>query len=105
MELYHWACEGLVAHHWGIVVLALSAWLRSLSSSPDPVLFGQLQFTSGIVAITFAGAALVRFRGTQDRLPLILAAGFVIVGVTLASSSLSLAALPLLNQLRVFAIL
>jgi len=74
----------------GICVLILSALLRSLPSSPDPQLFGQLQFTSGIVAITFAGASFVRFRGTRDRLPLILAAGFVIVGVTLASSSLSL---------------
>jgi diguanylate cyclase (GGDEF)-like protein len=74
----------------GIGVLILSAWLRSLPTSPDPLLFGQLQFTSGIVAITFAGAAFVRFRGTRDRLPLILAAGFIIVGITLASSSLGL---------------
>jgi diguanylate cyclase (GGDEF)-like protein len=77
----------------GICVLILSALLRSLPSSADPLLFGQLQFTSGIVAITFAGAALVRFHGTRDRLPLILAAGFVIVGITLASSSLGLATL------------
>lgn len=77
----------------GIAILILSALLRSLPSTLDPLLFGQLQFTSGIVAITFAGAAFVRFRGTRDRLPLILAAGFVIVGVALASSSFSLAAL------------
>jgi diguanylate cyclase (GGDEF)-like protein len=77
----------------GICVLILSALLRSLPSSADPLLFGQLQFTSGIVAITFAGAAFVRFHGTRDRLPLILAAGFVIVGITLASSSLGLATL------------
>ena len=74
----------------GIGFLVLSALLRGLPTSPDPLLFGQLQFTSGIVAITFAGAAFVRFRGTRDRLPLILAASFVIVGVTLASSSLAL---------------
>lgn len=77
----------------GIGVLAFSGFLRGLPFSPDPILFGQLQFTSGIVAITFAGAAFVRFRGTRDRLPLILAAGFVMVGVTLASSSLSLPSL------------
>jgi diguanylate cyclase (GGDEF)-like protein len=77
----------------GICVLILSALLRSLPSSADPLLFGQLQFTSGIVAITFAGAALVRFHGTRDRLLLILAAGFVLVGITLASSSLGLATL------------
>ena len=74
----------------GTGVLILAVLLRGLPSSLDPLLFGQLQFTSGIVAITFAGAAFVRFRVTRDRLPLILAAGFVIVGITLASSSLSL---------------
>jgi diguanylate cyclase (GGDEF)-like protein len=78
----------------GIGVLILSAALRSLPKSPDPLLFGQLQFTSGIIAVTFAGAAFVRFRGTRDRLPLILAAGFLIVGVTLASSSLGFRGLP-----------
>ncbi|MGC2829371.1 MAG: diguanylate cyclase [Candidatus Acidiferrum sp.] len=77
----------------GASVLILSALLRGHSFSLDPRLFGQLQFTSGILAITFAGAAFVRFRGTRDPLPLVLAAGFVIVGVTLASSSLGWSAL------------
>ena len=72
----------------GIVVVILSAFLRRLLISPDPLLFAELQFTSGILAITFAVAAFVRFRGTQERLPLILAAGFTIVGITLATSSL-----------------
>ena len=82
----------------GIGVLVLSALLREPVSSPDPLLFGQLQSTSGILAIIFAGAAFVRFRGTQDRLPLILAAGFVIVGIALVSSSLSLPTLSLLGS-------
>lgn len=73
----------------GTAVLILSAFLRSLPASPDPLLFAQLQFTSGIVAVTFAGAAFVRFRGTQERSSLILAAGFAVVGVTLATSSLA----------------
>lgn len=77
----------------GIGVLFLSDFLSDLPNSANPVLFGQLQFTSGVLAITFAGAALVRFRGTRERLPLILTGGFVIVGVTLASSSLGLATL------------
>ena len=68
-------------------VFALSWWLRSSSTIFDLLLFTQLQFTSGILAITFAAAALVRFRGSRERLPLILACGFVIVGLTLASSS------------------
>jgi diguanylate cyclase (GGDEF)-like protein len=70
-------------------VLILSALLRNLPVSLDPMLFGQLQLISGIVAIAFAGAAFVRYCGTRDRLPLILASGFIIVGFTLASSSLS----------------
>ncbi|MBZ5703444.1 MAG: GGDEF domain-containing protein [Acidobacteriia bacterium] len=68
-------------------IFALSWWLRTFSAAFDPLFFRQLQFTSGILAITFAAAALVRFRGTRERLPLILACGFVITGLTLASSS------------------
>lgn len=77
----------------GIVVLIIAALLRSLPASPDRLLFGQLQFTNGILAITFAGVAFVRFQGTRDRLPLILAASFLIIGVTLTSSSLGFATL------------
>ena len=68
-------------------VLALAWWLRRVSAMPDPLLYGQLQITSGVLAFAFAGAALVRFRGTLDRLPLILSCGFVLVGITLTSSS------------------
>lgn len=71
----------------GLCVLSLSFWLRGLPFVPDPFLAGQLQFTSGVLALTFAGAALVRFQGTRTYLPLILAVGFVVVGITLATSS------------------
>jgi diguanylate cyclase (GGDEF)-like protein len=65
------------------------AWqLQKFPYTPDPSLYAQLQLTSGILAFTFAAIALVRFRGTRDRLPLIFACGFVIVGFALASSSL-----------------
>lgn len=74
----------------GIAALLLCLWLRELPFGSNPHLFGQLQFTSGILAITFAGTAFIRFQGTRDRLPLILAVGFLIVGVTLASFSLGL---------------
>jgi len=70
-----------------VAVLALSWWMRRLPSAPDPLLYQQLQITSGILALSFAGAALVRFRGTLDRLPLILACGFVLVGISLTTSS------------------
>lgn len=75
-------------------VLILAGWLRRFPTVPDPLRYGQLQFTSGILAFTFAATALVRFRGTRDRLPLMLACGFLIVGGTLASSSLVLLRFP-----------
>ena len=68
--------------------LALAWTLRRLPLELDPLLYVQLQITSGLLALIIGAAALVRFRGTRDRLPLILACGFVIVGITLVSSSL-----------------
>ena len=68
--------------------LALAWTLRRLPLALDPLLYGQLQITSGLLALIIGASALVRFRGTRDRLPLILACGFVIVGITLVSSSL-----------------
>ncbi len=68
--------------------LALAWILRRVPLVLDPLLYGQLQITSGLLALIIAASALVRFRGTRDRLPLILACGFVIVGFTLVSSSL-----------------
>lgn len=67
----------------------LVAWrLRYFSFLPHPSLSAQLQLTSGILAFTFAAIALLRFRGTRERLPLIFAGGFVIVGFALTSSHL-----------------
>ena len=71
----------------GSCVLLLAWRLRKFPYFPDPSLYAELQLTSGILAFTFAAISLVRFRGTRDRLPLIFACGFVIVGFALASSS------------------
>jgi len=68
--------------------LTLAWTLRRLPLALDPFLYGQLQITSGLLALVIGAAALVRFRGTCDRLPLVLACGFVIVGITLVSASL-----------------
>jgi diguanylate cyclase (GGDEF)-like protein len=68
--------------------LALAWILRRFEIDLDPLLFGQFQITSGLLALVIGASALVRFRGTRDRLPLILACGFAIVGITLVSSSL-----------------
>lgn len=77
---------------WSIAVgscVLLLAWrLQQFPYLPNPSLYAELQLTSGVLAFTFAAIALVRFRGTRDRLPLVFACGFVIVGFALASSSL-----------------
>jgi diguanylate cyclase (GGDEF)-like protein len=70
----------------GFLVLAWT--LRGLTAAPNPVLYGQLQFASGILAIVLAAAMLARFRGTGGRLPLVLACGFASVGIILVGSSL-----------------
>jgi diguanylate cyclase (GGDEF)-like protein len=75
----------------GAVCFLAAAWLlRSPSSIHEPALFGLLQSASGILALTFAAASLVRFRGTGDRLALVLTCGFLIVGATLLSPSFGL---------------
>jgi diguanylate cyclase (GGDEF)-like protein len=68
-------------------LLGVAWWLRRIPAVPDPLFYDQLQFASGILAFTFAGNALVKFRGTGDRLALILTCGFVFVGIALTSSS------------------
>jgi diguanylate cyclase (GGDEF)-like protein len=72
----------------GSCALVLAGRLRKLAYLPDPSLYAQLQLTSGILALIFAAIALVRFRGTRDRLALVFGCGFVIVGLALSSSSL-----------------
>jgi diguanylate cyclase (GGDEF)-like protein len=63
-------------------------WLRVVPLEPDPVLQGYLQITTGLLAFVFAAVTLVRFQGTQDRISLILGAGFLLSGTILAASSL-----------------
>jgi len=62
-------------------VIALSAWLRHFDFSSDFALFCYLQIVGTLLSFTFVANALVRFRGTRDRLTLILALGFVLAGL------------------------
>ena len=62
----------------GFVLLA--AWLRQLPLSSEPILYSYLQIVGSLLCFTYAANALVRFRGTHDRLTLILAFGFVLSG-------------------------
>jgi diguanylate cyclase (GGDEF)-like protein len=63
----------------GFIVLV--TWLRHQPYSADPILFAYLQIVGSLLGFTFAANALIRFRGTHDRLALILAFGFVLAGL------------------------
>jgi hypothetical protein len=68
-------------------VFALAEWLRHFPVELDPWLYGEVEITTGFLALMFAVIAVTRFRGTRDRLSLILSCEFVIVGLTRISSS------------------
>src|ERR1700674_3575270 len=65
-----------------VAFLAIAAWFRQLPYSSEPILYSYLQIVGSLLCFTYAANALVRFRGTHDRLTLILAFGFVLAGVT-----------------------
>ncbi len=67
-------------------VFSLAVWLRHTGGGLDVWLYGEVEITTAFLALTFAALALVRFRGTSDRLPLVLSCGFLVVGIALASS-------------------
>ncbi|HWG59758.1 MAG TPA: GGDEF domain-containing protein [Candidatus Acidoferrales bacterium] len=63
--------------------------LRGSSYVADPLLDTYLEMAGSLIAFTFAANALVRFRGTHDRISLILAFGFVLAGLIEAGSSMA----------------
>jgi diguanylate cyclase (GGDEF)-like protein len=63
--------------------------LRNSSYRADPLLDTYVEMAGGLIAFTFAANALVRFRGTHDRVSLILAFGFVLAGLIEAGSSMT----------------
>lgn len=76
----------------GIAVGAYCALLWALRSSPyaaEPLLDTYLQMAGSLIAFTFAANAMVRFRGTHDRISLILAFGFVVAGLIEAGTSMA----------------
>ena len=77
-----------LAHFAAFVFVVLAAsWLRHIALQPDAILQGYLQVISGLLAFVFAAVTLVRFQGTQDRISLILGAGFLLSGAILAATS------------------
>jgi diguanylate cyclase (GGDEF)-like protein len=77
-----------LAHFAAFVFVILAAfWLRGIALQPDAMLQGYLQVISGLLAFVFAAVTLVRFQGTQDRISLILGAGFLLSGAILTATS------------------
>ena len=77
---------------WSIAGGAYLACLWVLHNSTyiaDPLLDTYLQMAASLIAFTFAANALVRFRGTHDRISLILAFGFVLAGLVEAGTSMT----------------
>jgi diguanylate cyclase (GGDEF)-like protein len=70
-----------------LLVIAAAYWLRRITLEPDPLLQGYLQIISGLLAFVFTAVTLVRFQGTQDRISLILGAGFLLSGTALTATS------------------
>jgi diguanylate cyclase (GGDEF)-like protein len=77
---------------WTIAGCAFLVSLWILRNSPyqaDPLLDTYLQMAGSLIGFTFAANALVRFRGTHDRISLILAFGFVLAGLIEAGTSMT----------------
>ena len=70
-----------------LTILVVAMWMRRFPIHPDADLLGYLQVVTGLLAFVFAAVTLVRFQGTQDRISLILGAGFLLSGTVLAASS------------------
>lgn len=70
-----------------LTILLVAMWMRRFPIHPDADLLGYLQVITGLLAFVFAAVTLVRFQGTQDRISLILGAGFLLSGTVLAASS------------------
>src|SRR5580700_156019 len=77
-----------LAHAGGFLFVIMAAlWLRRIVLEPDALLQGYLQVVCGLLAFVFAAVTLVRFQGTQDRISLILGAGFLLSGAILMATS------------------
>ena len=88
---------GLI-HRFRILLLAIIAiagyctllWvLRNSVYRADPLLDTYLEMAGSLIAFTFAANAMVRFRGTHDRISLILAFGFMLAGLIEVGTSMT----------------
>ncbi len=75
-----------------LALLAYAALLWALRNSTytaDPLLGTYLDMAGSLIAFTFAANAMLRFRGTHDRISLILAFGFVLAGLIEAAMGMT----------------
>jgi diguanylate cyclase (GGDEF)-like protein len=70
-----------------LLIMLAAYWLRRINIPADTLLQGYLQVISSLLAFVFAAVTLVRFQGTQDRISLILGAGFLLSGSVLVATS------------------
>ena len=70
-----------------LLVILAAYWLRAFTVPADNLLQGYLEVISSLLAFVFAAVTLVRFQGTQDRISLILGAGFFLCGAVLIATS------------------
>ncbi len=84
----------LIRYRWPIAwINAIAAfggalwWLRRFPSTGEPLLYSFLEIIGSFIAFTYAANLLVRFRGTQDRVSLLLAFAFAMTGVMEAGSA------------------
>jgi diguanylate cyclase (GGDEF)-like protein len=64
-----------------LAMVPLAVYLRQLTFFSAFILFCYLQIVGTLLALTYSANALVHFRGTQDRLTLMLALGFALAGL------------------------
>lgn len=74
----------------GLVFLIALGWLRLSHLSFQPLQYFLLALFGSLLILTFAANALVRFRGTRDRISLILAIGFALAAVVEATGNFDL---------------
>src|ERR1700719_4296484 len=69
----------------GVIAIALYLtflWiLRNSAYQAGPLLDTYIEMAGSLIAFTLAANAMVRFRGTHDRISLMLAFGFVLAGL------------------------
>ncbi|MDE3108960.1 MAG: GGDEF domain-containing protein [Acidobacteriota bacterium] len=72
-----------------VAYAALLCVLRASTYMADPLLSTYLDMAGSLIAFTFAANAMMRFRGTHDRISLMLAFGFVLAGLIEAAMGMT----------------